>query len=89
MARLPDGAAVALVRTAAAFPDDCARAALIVTLRPPPPGCRAQVIDRAMLERTGALALRRTADGFSTTSARVPGYDRPWAPAPPPAAPSR
>jgi competence protein ComEC len=79
VARLADGAAVAVVRTAEAFADDCARAALIVALRDPPPGCRALVIDRAMLRSTAALALRRTGTGFEITPARPPGIDRPWA----------
>ncbi|RAI40202.1 competence protein ComEC [Rhodoplanes elegans] len=82
VARLGDGAAVAVARTAESFADDCVRAALIVALRDPPDGCRATVIDRAMLKDTGALALRRTADGFAVTRTRAPGYDRPWSPAP-------
>ncbi|MFL9824877.1 ComEC/Rec2 family competence protein [Rhodoplanes sp. SY1] len=82
VARLSDGAAVAVARTAESFADDCARAALIVALRDPPEGCRATVIDRAMLKDTGALALRRTGDGFAVTRARAPGYDRPWSPTP-------
>ena len=45
---LADGAVVAVPRGPAAFADDCARAALIVTIRPPP-GCAAMVIDRKAL----------------------------------------
>lgn len=81
VARLADGSAVAIARTAEAFADDCARAALIVALRDPPPGCRALVIDRAMLRSTAALALRRIGETFEITPARPPGTDRPWAPA--------
>ncbi|NVO14005.1 MAG: ComEC/Rec2 family competence protein [Rhodoplanes sp.] len=81
VARLADGSAVAVARTAEAFADDCARAALIVALREPTPGCRALVIDRTMLRSTAALALRRVGDSFEITPARPPGADRPWAPA--------
>ncbi len=42
---LADGAVIAVPRGPAAFADDCARAALVVTIRPPP-GCAAMVIDR-------------------------------------------
>ncbi|MFD2182893.1 ComEC/Rec2 family competence protein [Rhodoplanes azumiensis] len=82
VARLADGSAVAVARTAESFTDDCARAALIVALRDPPEGCRATVIDRTTLTETGALALRRAGEGFVITRARPPGYDRPWSPAP-------
>jgi competence protein ComEC len=87
VARLPDGRAVALSRTAAALADDCARAALVVTLRPVPRGCAATVIDRRALQRGGATALTRRGDGFEVRQARPAGFDRPWArerePAPP------
>src|SRR5262249_2951363 len=49
VARLADGAAVAVSRTAAAFADDCTRAVLIVTLRAAPADCAATVVDRATL----------------------------------------
>jgi competence protein ComEC len=97
VARLADGRAVALSRTAAALADDCARAALVVTLRPVPSDCGATVLDRKALQRGGATALtRRTAgDGFEVTQARPAGFDRPWAreremarPAPAPTAPA-
>ncbi|RAI27780.1 hypothetical protein CH340_24070, partial [Rhodoplanes serenus] len=54
----------------------------IVSTRDPPPGCRAMVIDRAMLRETGALALRRGGEGFVVVPARPAGTDRPWSPAP-------
>jgi competence protein ComEC len=78
VARLPDGAVVAVTRTAAAFADDCIRAALIVTLRPVPADCAAQVIDRATLRKTGALALTRRNGQFEMTAARPDGIERPW-----------
>lgn len=79
-ARLADGTLVAVALSAEAFEEDCRRAALVVSRRTAPPGCAAQVIDRSVWPRTGALALRHGASGFSQTAARPPGYDRPWAP---------
>jgi hypothetical protein len=38
------------------------------------------VIGRALRRERGALALRRTASGFSIDSARSPNFDRPWSP---------
>ena len=72
---LADGAVVAVPRGPAAFADDCARAALIVTMRPPP-ACAAMVIDRKALRETGALALTRRNGAFEVTAAR-PGDARP------------
>ncbi len=77
--RLADGALVAVSRTAAALTDDCARAALIITLRNPPPGCAAQVLDRALLRSGGATALFRRNGSFDVRPARPPGFERPWA----------
>ncbi len=37
------------------------------------------VIDRSVLRRTGAVALRRTGEGFAMSAVRPQGYDRPWA----------
>src|ERR1700722_813866 len=48
-ARLADGTAVAVSRTAAALADDCFRAALIVTQRIVPADCAAKVLDRRAL----------------------------------------
>jgi competence protein ComEC len=79
IARLADGAVIAMARSPAAFADDCARAALVVTMRDPPSDCRATVIDRAVLQRSGSLALTRAGKGWEITPARTPGEDRPWA----------
>jgi competence protein ComEC len=76
--RLPDGAVVAVSRTAAAFADDCARAVLIITMRVAPADCAARVIDRAMLRKNGAMALTWRDGRFETASARPDGVDRPW-----------
>jgi len=78
VARLADGAVVAVSRTAAAFADDCTRAVLIVTLRVAPADCAATVIDRATLRSNGAMAFTYRNGQFEVTSARPEGLDRPW-----------
>ncbi len=82
-ARLPDGGALALVSDYAALTEDCARAKILVTPLYAPWGCKAGlVIDRRRLEETGAITLR-FADGETILrTARSPGEDRPWSPAP-------
>jgi competence protein ComEC len=77
--RLADGRLVALAREIEAFEEDCRRAAVVVSAREAPPGCAARVIDRKILQRRGALALRRVGHGFEITAARSESYDRPWA----------
>ncbi len=79
IARLADGAIVAVAHSAEAFADDCARAALIIAARDPPADCAATVIDRNASRRAGALALRRVGQGWEITAAREPHSDRPWA----------
>jgi len=78
VARLADGAAVAVSRTAAAFADDCTRAILIVTLRVAPADCAATVLDRATLRSNGAMALTYRNGRFEAMSARPEGINRPW-----------
>ena len=68
-------------RVADALGDDCERAALVVTARQAPPSCLAPVIDQDRLRRQGAMALRRTRDGFAVDAVRPKGIDRPWSPA--------
>lgn len=75
------GAVIALTLKPEAFADDCARAAVIVTLRQPPPDCAAMVLDRETLRRRGTLALHKTANGYAITAIRPRGVDRPWSPA--------
>jgi competence protein ComEC len=75
-----DGALVALALRPDALSDDCTRTALIVTARPAPTGCGASVIDAERLKRQGALALRRTRDGFAVEAVKPGGIDRPWSP---------
>jgi competence protein ComEC len=74
------GALVALTLRADALTDDCARAALIVTARQAPSDCGASVIAAERLRRQGALALRRTRDGFAVEAVKPGGIDRPWSP---------
>jgi competence protein ComEC len=78
VAHLPDGAVVAVSRTAAAFADDCTRAKLIVTIRIAPVDCADKVIDRTILRKNGAVALTWRNGQFETASARPDGIDRPW-----------
>jgi competence protein ComEC len=78
VARLADGSAVAVSRTAAALADDCFRAALIVTSRAVPADCAAKVLDRKTLQGNGAMALTRRDGSFESVSARPEGFDRPW-----------
>ena len=89
--RLPDGRLVALARTIEAFEEDCRRAAVVASPRQAPAQCAALVIDRDVLQRTGAVALHRQGDGFAMTTVRREGADRPWArprPAPATSAPT-
>ena len=75
-----DGAFMALSLRPDAIADDCERAALIVTARQVPSGCRASVIDAERLRRQGALTLRRTSEGFAVEAVKPRGIDRPWSP---------
>jgi len=87
VANLSDGAVVTLALSPEAFADDCRVAVLIVSLRRPPSGCGATVIDRTLRARAGALALRRIRDTWEITPTREAGFDRPWAPQLPAAPP--
>jgi competence protein ComEC len=73
-----------------AFAEDCGRAVLVVSPRQAPASCAAHrniaLVDRKVWRQSGAVALRRVGDGFETTLARPPGYNRPWARAAPPSA---
>ena len=43
--------------------------------------CRSPVIDQDRLQRQGAMALRRSRDGFTVDAVKPKGVDRPWSPA--------
>ena len=80
-ARLPDGRAVALVRDRRAFPEDCARAAVLITGLVAPPTCTSPlVIDRRVLSAQGAVALRSEGESFVAHHARADGRAVPWRP---------
>ncbi len=82
-AALPDGRTVALVHDAAAFVEDCARADVLITPLFAPSGCAApHVVDRRSLESTGAVTLAFDDDHTVVRTARAPGENRPWSPAP-------
>ncbi|ALK10187.1 ComEC/Rec2 family competence protein [Blastochloris viridis] len=79
IARLEDGAAVAVPTTLAALEEDCAKAAVVVTRASVAMACAAVRIDPARLYETGALALGRTAAGWRFEPARDSARERPWA----------
>jgi competence protein ComEC len=78
---LSDGAFVSLALRPEALVDDCDRAVLIVTASQAPAGCAATVIDRDHLRRQGAMALRRSGNGFAIEAVWPNGFERPWSPA--------
>jgi competence protein ComEC len=78
--RAAGGALIAQALKPEALADDCERAALIVTLRQAPASCAASVLDAERLRRQGALALRRSKDGFVVEAVRPAGINRPWSP---------
>jgi competence protein ComEC len=79
--QMTGGGFVALSLQPEALDDDCERAALIVTARQAPPACASPVITTDRLRRQGALALRRSRDGFAVDAVKPKGFDRPWSPA--------
>ncbi|WP_375414223.1 ComEC/Rec2 family competence protein [uncultured Bradyrhizobium sp.] len=78
---LADGTFAALVLRPEALSDDCGRAAVIITARQAPFGCKALVIGRELLQKRLATSLRRTPGGFVIDAAKPDGTDRPWSPA--------
>jgi competence protein ComEC len=78
VAKLVGGGVVSIGTSPAAFADDCARAALVLTTRVAPQQCAATVIDRTASRQGGALALRRDGGAWEVTAARPPGEVRPW-----------
>src|SRR5712671_825539 len=79
--QLADGGLVALALRPDAWSDDCERAALVVAARQAPPSCSSPVIGQDRLRRQGAMALRRSRDGFAVDAVKPKGIDRPWSPA--------
>jgi competence protein ComEC len=83
VAAMADGALVALALRPEALADDCDRAAVVVTAPQPPAACPPPVIDLDRLRRQGAMALRRSRNGFAVDAVKPGGVDRPWSPAVP------
>jgi len=82
VALTPD-ATVSVVLDPRAFPEDCARADIIVSPLFAPARCGARlVLDRAKLAKTGAVALRFRGERIEVTRERSRNEDRPWSPAP-------
>jgi competence protein ComEC len=81
VAEMARGGFVALALRPEALPDDCERAALVVTTRPAPASCPSPVISGDRLRSQGAMTLRRMAAGFAIDAIRPKGIDRPWSPA--------
>ncbi|CAO4154663.1 ComEC/Rec2-related protein [Methylorubrum thiocyanatum] len=79
-----DGWAVALVTDKRAFPEDCARADILISRLRAPPGCAAPLIaDRSFLAAQGATAIRLAATGLEVASTRGASPPKPWQPRPP------
>jgi competence protein ComEC len=76
--KLAGGSIVAVPKTATALLEDCGRAALIVANRSVPASCTSAVIDRNTLATTGAIALKKTMNGWEAYPSRAPNADRPW-----------
>lgn len=70
---------VSVVRDPRAFPDDCARAAIVVTRLRPPRWCAAPlVLGRERLEATGALTVRYVDGAPRIRTVRRAAESRPW-----------
>jgi len=80
-ARAQDGRVVALIKDKRAFPEDCARADILITARTAPLTCAAGlIIDRARLQASGALAIRLRDGGAEISPSRDADRARPWRP---------
>src|SRR5262249_4085591 len=76
--RLGDGRLISIVLGIEAFAEDCGRAAVVISEREPPSGCGATVIDRAIWQSYGAVALRWTGSHFTQMAALPRNQERPW-----------
>jgi competence protein ComEC len=81
VAPMANGGLVTLALRPEALADDCERAALVVTARQPPAACASPVMSEDRLRSQGAMALRRTRNGFAVDAVKPRGVDRPWSPA--------
>ncbi len=82
--RLHDGRRIALVLDRRALAEDCARAAIVVTRLAVGDACPgpALVMDQAFFAASGAARVFATGGELRLETARTPGTDRPWSPAP-------
>ncbi len=80
---LPDGRTVSWSRDPLAISEDCARATLVVTPLAWTGACAALMVDRATLDRFGAISIRATPDGLKARTSRDPDALRPWSRAAP------
>jgi competence protein ComEC len=76
--RLGDNRLISMAMGIEAFSEDCARAAVVISDRESPAGCNAMLVDRAVWQSYGAVALRWTGDRFTQTVALPRSQDRPW-----------
>jgi competence protein ComEC len=80
VAQTASGRLIALSLQPDGLADDCARAALIVTVNPTPSACAATAIELKRLRAQGAMALRWTPRGLIVVAAKPRGTNRPWSP---------
>ena len=74
---------LSIVLDRAAFSEDCARAAVVVSPLTAPADCRPEKLyDEKKLAETGAVGLVWDGSNFLETRDRGADLDRPWAPAP-------
>jgi competence protein ComEC len=75
---LGDNRLISMAMGIEAFAEDCARAAVVISDRERPAQCNAMLVDRAVWQSFGAVALRWTGDRFTQTVALPPSQNRPW-----------
>ena len=75
--QLGDSRLVSIVVGIEAFAEDCARAAVVFSDRESPADCNAMLVDRAIWQSYGAVALRWTGDHFTQTVTLPRSQDRP------------
>jgi competence protein ComEC len=75
---LSDNRLISMAMGIEAFAEDCARAAVVISDRESPADCNAMLVDRAISQSYGAVALRWTGDRFMQTVALPRSQDRPW-----------
>jgi competence protein ComEC len=82
IAALPEGQSLSVVIDRAAFEEDCARAAVVISPLTAPAECAAATFDEHQLAASGAVGLVWDGTRFLVTADRAPLEDRPWSPAP-------